>query len=225
MSVSEAGRTALAAYAHAPLSDRLHTRVRWHTCPFPELERHVPTQGRILDVGCGHGLFPLYLSVTSAGRKVTGTDVDADKLAIAREAASSIDVAARFQTSVASQPPEGPWDAVTIVDVLYLLGRASALELVRSCAAALAPGGRLIVKEIDVEPRWKHRLAALQEMAATRLLHITVGADVSFVPPADIVAVMRECGLEVRRHRLDQGRLHPHHLMVGHRSPDAASHT
>lgn len=215
MSIDPAGRAAISAYAQAPRGDRLHVRLRWHTCPFPELERHVPREGRILDVGCGHGLFPLYLSLAAPGRTVTGTDVDADKLVVARAAAASIDAPARFEATTVGLLPDGPWDAITVVDVLYLLGHDAAVDLVRTAAAALAPGGVLLVKEISMAPRWKHQLAKAQELLATRVLRITEGSGVDFLPPERIAAAMQDAGLTVDQVPLHQGHLHPHHLVIG----------
>jgi 2-polyprenyl-3-methyl-5-hydroxy-6-metoxy-1,4-benzoquinol methylase len=207
----------LAAYAGAPRGDRLHVRIRGHTCPFDGVAAAVPDRGRVLDVGCGHGLFPLYLALLEPERSVTGTDVDADKLVVARMAASDAGADVDYELGHHGLPA-GPWDAVTIVDVLYLLGRTRAEQLVEDAAAALSPGGSLVVKEIDLVPRWKHRLATAQEQLATRVLRITEGDEVSFLDPADLAAVMERAGLSVHRQAIDRGRLHPHHIVVGQRA-------
>ena len=56
--------------------------------------------------------------------------------------------------------PEGPWDAIVIVDVLYLLDKAGRVRIARRLRrAACAQGGVLVVKETDVVPRWKHWVA------------------------------------------------------------------
>jgi 2-polyprenyl-3-methyl-5-hydroxy-6-metoxy-1,4-benzoquinol methylase len=211
------GAHALGAYAGAPRADRIHVRVRWRSCPFPEVAARVPTSGRILDLGCGHGLFSLYLALSEPGRQVTGIDVDADKLAVARAAAARVGASVSFAAVEEGHLPAGAWDAVTIVDVLYLMGRDRALEVLQVAAAALAPGGLLIVKEVDVHPRWKYRLTRWQELAATKVLRITEGAEVVFMPPSDIGAAMEAAGLEVHHEPLDRGRLHPHHLVIGKR--------
>lgn len=213
MSRSPAASAALRAYAYASRGDRLHVQVRWHTCPFDAVADAVPARGRVLDIGCGHGLFPLYLALQEPERWVTGTDVDADKLVVARTAAAAAGASVEYQLGDRGLP-SGPWDAITIVDVLYLLGRERAAGLVEDAAAALAPGGTLVVKEIDLVPRWKHRLATVQEQLATRVLRITEGDEVSFLDPAHIVGVMERSGLAVHRKAIDRGRLHPHHLIV-----------
>jgi len=56
----------------------------------PAIEAEVPRRGRVLDLGCGHGLFSLLLAATSPERQVTGVDVDGDKLGLARRAAEAL---------------------------------------------------------------------------------------------------------------------------------------
>jgi 2-polyprenyl-3-methyl-5-hydroxy-6-metoxy-1,4-benzoquinol methylase len=217
-----AARRALDAYRHLSRGDRFHVAVRWRSCPFQQVEAHVPPGGRVLDVGCGHGVFSLYLAARASERMVVGTDVDADKLVSARRAADQAGLAVTFADPVDGELPGGPWDAITVVDVLYLLGADAALDLVRRAAGALAPGGVLVVKEIDVRPRWKFELARLQEVVSTRVTRITAGAGVAFVPPDDIAGAMAGAGVTVERHPLGRGSLHPHLLLVGRRNAAGA---
>jgi cyclopropane fatty-acyl-phospholipid synthase-like methyltransferase len=214
---ADAARRVLGAYGRLGRGDRFHVAVRWRSCPFPQVEAHVPPGGRVLDVGCGHGVFTLYLAASAPERAVVGVDVDAAKLVGARQAARHASLPVTFAESVGGELPAGPWDAVTVVDVLYLLGPDRALDLVGRAAAALAPGGVLAVKEIDVRPRWKYELARVQEVVSTRVTRITEGVGVAFVPPDDIAEAMASAGLAVSRHRLDRGSLHPHLLLVGRR--------
>lgn len=210
-------RRVLDAYDHLGRGDRFHVAVRWRSCPFPQVEAHVPRAGRILDVGCGHGLFALYLAARAPERQVVGVDIDADKLLSARQAAERASLPVRFAQSADGVLPDGPWDVITVIDVLYLLGAEVALDLVRRAAAALAPGGVVVVKEIDLRPRWKYRLARVQEVVSTRVTRITEGDAVAFVPPDDIAGAMMAAGLTVDRQPLDRGSLHPHLLLMGRR--------
>jgi 2-polyprenyl-3-methyl-5-hydroxy-6-metoxy-1,4-benzoquinol methylase len=216
-SPDDAAWRARAAYAALGRGDRFHVAVRWRSCPFRAVEAQVPASGRVLDVGCGHGLFPLYLAARSPDRQVVGVDVDAAKLVSARRAAEAASLDVDFAEAPGGELPAGPWDAVTIVDVLYLLGQDRALDLVTRAAAALAPGGVLAVKEIDVRPRWKYELARAQEVVSTRVTRITEGEGVAFVPPEFIVGAMKAAGLTVARHPLDRGSIHPHLLITGRR--------
>ena len=170
----------------------------------------------MLEIGCGHGLCALYLALASPGREVFGVDIDRHKLADAERAAAGVPNVV-FGEVPPDWRPAGDWPTVVIVDVLYLLGAAGARRLLADAATAIAPGGRLVVKEIDTRPRWKYRLAVGQELAATRVARVTAGATVEFLAPDDMVAVMAGAGLAVARHRVDRGYPHPHLLLVGER--------
>jgi 2-polyprenyl-3-methyl-5-hydroxy-6-metoxy-1,4-benzoquinol methylase len=208
-------RDLLSLYADSSLLTRAHVRARWVTCPFPAVAAELPAAGRILEVGCGHGLLSLLLALESPRRMVRGVDVDEEKLDAARGAAVRGDLPAAFDVASGAALPPGPWDAIAIVDVLYLLDAATQLEVVRSCAEHLGPGGTLVVKEMALTPRWKARWNELQETAAVKLLHITSGSQLVFLPPAELAGAMAEAGLEVRERPLHKGYLHPHHLLVG----------
>jgi 2-polyprenyl-3-methyl-5-hydroxy-6-metoxy-1,4-benzoquinol methylase len=208
----------LSLYAGAPMSARAHVRVRWATSPFRAVAAEVPESGRILEVGCGHGLLSLYLALTSPAREVLGVDVDDDKLKAGRTAAARGGLHATFDRMEGDRLPDGPWDAIAIVDVLYLLSADDQLALLGACAAALGPGGTLVVKEMAPVPRWKATWNRLQETAAVRVLGITEGNELTFLPPAELAGAMAATGLTVHDRPLHRRYPHPHHLVVGRRA-------
>jgi trans-aconitate methyltransferase len=209
---------AVAAYRGEPRGVRFHVAGRARTCPFAELEARVPRAGRVVDVGCGHGLGSLVLALGSLERDVLGVDIDADKIphgvaAAARAGATNV----AFQAVPPAWRPTAAADAIVLVDVLYLLGRAAASELLADLCEGLADGGTLLVKEIDVRPRWKYQLARAQEVVATKVARITEGEEVDFLEPAAIAEVMAAVGLEVEHVPLHRHHPHPHHLVIGRR--------
>lgn len=211
------GSEVLALYGDAPWLTRLHVHVRWRTCPFQALSRAVPPTGRILEIGCGHGLFSVLLALQSEGREVVGTDVDGNKIQAAFRAGAGV-ANLRFDPAGPGDLPAGPWDAICIIDVLYLIDRDGERSLLEAAAAALAPGGVMVVKEMGTGPRWKFRLMALQERLSVQVLGITQGHDLTFVAPVEMGGWLTEAGLEDVTHLpLDTGRLHPHHLVTARR--------
>lgn len=222
--MNAAARATLALYSGSRPSTRLHVRVRWASCPFPEVAAAVPMAGRVLEVGCGHGLFSAYLAVTSPARDVHGVDLDVGKITDAHDASARArerGVRLSFEAAPSGAVPEGPWEAVVIVDVLYLLHPADQRRLLADCAAQLAPGGVLLVKEMSERPRWKYLVNLAQETVSVRLLGITEGREMTFLPPAELAEEMRIDGLDVTARRIDRRRPHPHHLLVG-RKPQRA---
>lgn len=210
-------RRLLAAYGTTSIATRLHVWGRWRSCPFPAVEAFVPAAGRVLDIGCGHGLFSIYLDLMSPERDVLGVDIDVHKLAIARGAASRAGASATFGEGSATALPDGPWDAIVVADMLYLLTAADILDTLRRAARSLAPGGRLLVKDANTEPRWKLRLTRWQEVLAIRVLHITQGDELTYLAPQAMMSVLEDEGLEVEGRRLDRWSIHPHHLIVATR--------
>lgn len=208
----------MALYANLPARVRAHIAVRWRTCPFPAVAARVPASGRILDYGCGHGAFAAALALASSAREVVGVDTAADKIAAAEAAARE---AARrgmphpsFHRIARGGIPPGVWDAILFVDVLYLMAPAGQESLLREAARALAPGGVLLVKEVGNRPRAKALWNRVQETMAVRVLRITAGRRLRFLPPERHAAWLEDEGLEVERARLDRGFAHPHHLLV-----------
>ena len=210
-----------ALYDDQNIQARNHVKIRWRSCPFEKVISFVPRRGRILDYGCGHGLLSNYLAVHAPAREVVGIDVAADKIASARSAAARIQGAGapRFeQLRPGESLPPGPWDAVVIMDVLYLLEPSAQQALIRTMAHALAPGGRILIKEMNRAPRWKFVWGYLQEMIAVRVLRITQGRELYFVEPAEMSQWCAESGLSPREVALHEGFMHPHHLILGERA-------
>ena len=222
-----AARRVLALWDDAPRGDRFHTAARWWTAPFAALEREIPLSGDILEVGCGHGVFSTYMAICSRSRHVVGVDIDADKIPLAQAAAARLEPGegdVSFRVSPSGEVPriDGGWNCIVFADVLYLLSRERREALLFECAEALAPGGLLVVKEVDTEPALKAKIAQFQEVLATRVLHITDGDALDFPSAGELRAVLDAAGLRTQAKRIDHGYLHPHCVVLGTRPVGAA---
>ena len=141
---------------------------------------------------------------------------DMAKLVEARTAAFGTAVRFDVVTADWSPPLQPTWDAIVLVDVLYLMGTGAGAALLATAAAAIRPGGRIVIKEIAMQPRWKYRLAVAQERAATSAA-VTAGAAVDFLAPRQIVTVLEAAGMVVTTRSIDRGYPHPHLLVLGDR--------
>jgi len=217
---SVAARRTIDLWRAAPRRARVHTTIRWWTAPFEALESQVPRSGQVLEVGCGHGVFSMFLALSSPDRTVVGIDIDGDKVALAQEVlrgGRSDDALPTIEHRDAGDLPmaDGGWSAIVFADVLYLLPREDRERLIADCIAALAPGGVLVIKEVDTRPRFKAWLAQFQEFLATKVLRITRGEALDFPSAVDLQRQLSEAGLRVRVTRLDKGYVHPHCVVVG----------
>lgn len=174
--------------------------------------------GRVLDIGCGHGLLG-HLSVMADPRKrVVGIDVDRRKIHSATAATRRLDLTRRVEFALSGASlPHGPFDVVAITDVLYLMDEPTAFGLLDSATGVLAPGGTLVVKEMALEPYWKDRWNAHQEHAATHVFRYTVGEVAGVHDPGRIRRHLEALGLEVRQRQIDRHYPYPHHLVIATR--------
>lgn len=179
--VSGALNRAVHRYRRAPLLARLFVHGRAFLSDLAFVERFVPRHGFILDVGCGHGLFANVLVESSASRRVLGIDLDEAKISVARSTIAGRE-ALRFEVGdiVATPPPR--CDAVTIVDVLYLLPFDEQEQVLRNAATALLEGGPLIVKAQERALSARYALTYGQELV-TVSLGLTKGARRRFFFP------------------------------------------
>ncbi len=212
------------AMAGLPRGVRWHMAGRARSFPLQALCAEVPAEGRVLEIGCGHALVSASLALQSAGRQVVGYDIDAAKIRSAEQVAEAVTAAGgNLAVSVStggdgdSPVPAGPWDAVVIADVLYLLSPADQEAILTASAAELAPGGVLVLKELDDHPAPKVAFARAEEVLATRVLRITAGSHLHWRSADDWATVLERAGLKVSVRRVHRGYPYPHALIVGRR--------
>lgn len=217
----------LSAYSALTLRDRLHLSVRFWVCPLARIAEHVPAAGVIVDVGCGHGLFAQLLA-RSPARRVLGFDLDAHKIELAQQLTTGGGGRANLQFHVAdvAHAEVPPAQAVTILDVLYLVPYAAQEALLHDCVRKLAPGGVLVLKEIAERPRWKYWANWLEESLMVRIFKLTAGAGgFYFRPRAQWQGLLQRLGLTVETIELDRGYYHAHILFVARKPGPAAPTT
>jgi 2-polyprenyl-3-methyl-5-hydroxy-6-metoxy-1,4-benzoquinol methylase len=177
-----------------------HVLIRALTCPLGPLMSLFPGQGRILDVGCGHGLLINLLSRDSSrgALELCGIDHDPAKIKIAQGAARP---GVTFSTRAIQALPEASFDVISIVDVLYAVKRQSWSPILDHCFQAMKPEGTLIVKEVIDQPRWKYRAIMAQEMLSVTVLRITKGDRPHFESAATYRKAIVESGFDILNER------------------------
>ena len=209
---------ALALYGGLPASVRVHTRIRSWTCPMDAVLVRAPSAGRLLEVGCGHGLFANAAALAHPRLEVLGIDPDPQKI---RWAQSTVDARGnvRFRCEGLAEVAERDFDAVAVLDVLYLVPRAEWPAFLAGLRERLRRGGRLLLKDVEPRPRWKFYRCLAQETVSVRLLGITHGSHFAFADRAEMQALLRQAGFdEVRTSGLGAGYLTPHVLYEASRA-------
>jgi 2-polyprenyl-3-methyl-5-hydroxy-6-metoxy-1,4-benzoquinol methylase len=186
-----------------------HANARFLLAPLESLERLVPVQGRILDIGCGMGLFSLLLAMKSDKRSVEGTDIAEEKISIAQKASRGMRNVS-YHTAGSREIRGNGYDAIILSDVLYLIPFDEQESLVAECRARLNDSGILLIKEIGSRPSWKYLINLCEEMIMIKLLHYTAGGSFYFRSPDEFNALLKKAGFTVKTIPVDTGYLHPH---------------
>ena len=109
---------------------------------------------RILDIGCGFGLFGCYFSSMYPEISYTGYDLDKDRVNNAKLAAERLGLTnATFRHGDArSLDIDDEYDAILMVDLLHHINDAAKSALLQTCASHLSANGRLVVKDVTTHP-------------------------------------------------------------------------
>lgn len=212
VSSAEALRRSLRQYRGQPLGIRGFVLARHLLAPVARILDAMPPAGRLLDVGCGHGLFANALALGSPARRVLGVDPSAAKIEIARASATGLPNV-RYVQGVVQAIEEDGFDGISILDVLYLLPIEEKLAVLRACRERIAQSGVLVLKTNDTAPAWKYRVARLQEQAMTGI-GLTMGHGLYFLSRQQNAELLRLAGFEPRIVDLNTWLPYPHVMFV-----------
>lgn len=160
-------------YSSRPPAVRAHILGRFLTCPFLRTLAHVPRDCRVLDIGAGHGTFAR-LAIEAGAASAIGVEPDLRK-SLAPPIHPRVRMVAGFDDAVAGQ-----FDLVAIFDVLYRIPREYWDPIFERAFTRLAPGGLLLVKELDPESRLKFAWNRTQERLWDVLFGLTLGDAFSY---------------------------------------------
>jgi SAM-dependent methyltransferase len=152
------GRAAIGKIARSlPPIERAYANVRFSILR-PKLlsvmDLLLPDEGRILDIGCGFGLFAAYFGQTQPARRILGVDPDTKRIAMARRVCDAIGLDGN--TFVAGDARnvaiEGKFAGAYVLDVMHHIPASDQLPMLERLRDLLEPRGVLVVKDITTEP-------------------------------------------------------------------------
>jgi glycosyltransferase involved in cell wall biosynthesis len=142
----------LPRYQSAPLSTRFFLTARWKLTPYSRMAAHLPQEGRVLDLGCGHGLFALAAAMQSPSREVLGIDHDQARVRLGTLATQDLPNI-RFEAGNMTHPPhpEIPYSAISIIDAMHYFDPITQETILKNAFQLLEAGGTLLIREVDPE--------------------------------------------------------------------------
>lgn len=203
-------------YASQNIWSKFHIRTRYKRGRLWELEEYLPKHGSFLDLGCGHGVFAAFLALRSKSRSIIGVDVSESKIVIARNAACNKLNIEFLSADICNFKSNVQFDAVTLIDVLYLLPFALQKEILITLHGVLKDSGVLLISEVCKEKGLSFFKALLQEYAAVRLFKITKGHKFYFRRKEEWLDLLKTIGFGVSVIR--RGTVNPTNLYICHRN-------
>lgn len=125
---------------------------------------------RVLDIGCGFGLFGCYFSSMYPEIEYCGYDLNQGRIDRANRAAQRLGLRnAAFNVGDARDLAiDNEYDAIMMVDLLHHIDDASKAQLLEICASRLADDGRLIIKDVTTRPFHKIAFTWALDVAVTK---------------------------------------------------------
>lgn len=180
-----------------------------------EIGQYLPPAGVVLDIGCGFGLFSLYYASLAPGRLLRGLDLSGPRVAMARRAAARLGIenVAYEQGDAREFKGDGEVAAAYMLDIVHHIPPGAVPPLLHGLHRCLAPGGYLLVKDVDTEPRLKRWFTWLLDRA------MAPATPVHYWSAEALTRALEETGFRVRRHLMVDVLPYPHVLYVCERLP------
>lgn len=147
------------------------------------LSDQLPDGAEVLDLGCGTGV-PTARQMVEAGHRVTGVDLSAGMLKLARDNVPEADFR-RMDFADIGESGLGPFDGVTMFFSLLMLGREEIPLALRTVHGLLREGGPLALSMVEAD---------VNDFAVPFLGHTI---RVSGFLRDDLRRVVREAGFEI----------------------------
>lgn len=124
--------------------------LRWYRCrlllDWRRLSFYLPARGSLLDVGCGVGSLDYEIARSSPRLTVFGIDLSNESVSLARTYHSLPNTGFSCESL---ETVTGRFDCIIFVDVFHHVPPARHDSLLRVSAELLAPGGYVLIKDIE----------------------------------------------------------------------------
>ena len=180
-----------------------------------EIGQYLPRAGRVLDLGCGFGLFSLYYASIRPRLQIEGFDLNRRRIAMAREAARKLGLAnVRYEVGNATDFRGARlFDAAYMLDIIHHIPAETVRPLLEEMAKILPARGRLLIKDVERRPAWKRWFTHALDWV------MDPGRPVRYWSGEELHALLEEVGFTVYRHLMVDILPYPHILYICERRP------
>lgn len=201
-----------------PIKERSFMFFRYISAPFFAIEKLIPSNAKVLDVGCGHGLFELVLKNQINKRSIIGIDLDGGKIRYAKKLGKKIAETKFHQRSIFQiNEDKEKFDCIVMFDVDYLLKNEEKIKIFKKVKKLLNKNGIFILKTVIKDNSLGYYLGYLQELMTVFLFKKTFTKDkgFGFLNISQYKKVFKNSGFRIK----NEGKLktifyHPHYFFL-----------
>ncbi|MBI4708677.1 MAG: methyltransferase domain-containing protein [Candidatus Portnoybacteria bacterium] len=122
--------------------------MRFKITPLDKLLELFPESGKLLDLGCGFGGFSYFFSIKRPMVEILGVDPSERRIKTAEDVYLK-PVNIKFIKGKIDDLSEGSFDAISLIDVTYLLSEQELVKTLKECYKKITPGGVLVLKTMN----------------------------------------------------------------------------
>ena len=162
---------------------------KWHHLKFERVARELEGYRRVLDVGCGPGTLA---GNFGDGHDWVGTDLSTRQIDYAQRTYGYRGPRFYHESPAGVPADEGPFDAVTMVELIEHLDPLLVDETIGEALDRLRPGGKLVLTTPNFHSAWP-----LLEAVINRFGDVSYGFQhINKFDPGRLVALLERHGLE-----------------------------
>lgn len=183
--------------------------------PLNDIESNTPKRGKILDVGCGHGILCKKLARSSPRREILGIDPSIQKINLAKKG-SSYFKKLRFKKSYIKDLNEKNFDCIIVIDVMYLFPLNEKVQFLKEIKKRLKKGGKFILKEVEKNDSYTDILVTIEETIMVKVFRKTYSdfKEIFIVRKKETKDILNNLGFKVVKESYIRGLLPYPHLLI-----------
>ncbi len=129
----------------------------------------IPTDAKVVDIGCGYGFLAGMLNLISKKRKIVGYDYDEEKIAVASQIAS-LGEGLEFKIKDITKEEIEESDVYILNNVLHNMPEEEQIEVLKKCFNKLKLNGKIIIRDTNEDMKFRTKGTKLIELISMRLL-------------------------------------------------------
>lgn len=135
-------------YRFLSLVEKFIIWTRFKTNPVDLILKLIPSCGRILDLGCGFGVFSYLFAFKYPNATIISIDPSKDRIELAEDVFLK-PKNLRFHLGKIGNLVEGNFDSIMLIDTIYLLSEEELINTLKMCHEKTKQGGTLIIKTMN----------------------------------------------------------------------------